>query len=157
MFSVSSLWKRSTVAWVGAAALICATLVMPAPARADDPCSDPQSATVLDPGTPVQGSLQSSASVNVYVFEVTEADTLVTVTITDPYERLYPYLDSSCSIDEGGGGRHIDGSGWSRVGNDWEVSFDAGVYVGDYFVTITPEGTNTVYPANYVVGVVLEE
>lgn len=149
--------RRSTVAGFGAVALLCASLLMPPPARADDPCVDPQSATVLDPGIPVQGSLSSSTSVSVYAFEVTQADTVVTVTITDPYERLYPYLDSSCAIDGAGGGRHLDGGDWSRVGNDWEVSFDAGAYVGDYYVTVASASSNTTFPATFAIEVELAD
>lgn len=151
------VWRLVAAAWSGVGILLCAALLLPAPARADDPCVDPQGATALESNAPAQGSLLDGGSQDRYVFDITASDTLVTVTITDPNERLHPRLDSSCSIDEGGGGRHLDGGDWSRVGNDWQVSFDADEHLGEYFVTISPEASNTVFPTSYALVVSLVE
>lgn len=148
--------KTPVIAWVGVLAVMLVVSGRGASARADG-CTNPQAATELAAGTPVQNSLPGSSSADLFVFEVTEADTVVTVTLGDPYERLLPRFDSSCEIDMIGGGRHVEREGWDRLGDAWVLSFDSAAYVGDYYVTVAADPQNTAYPASYVLGVEREE
>lgn len=135
-------------AGIAVAALLLATSGTP-PARGEG-CDDPPSPAALAEGQPLSAALPSGTAHH-YALEVDAPDTVVTVVVDDAAE-LAPVLVSSCAVAAQGGGRHLDGDDWQRVGDAWVVSFDVEEHDGTYFVTVAPDPGTTAFPVAYEVG-----
>ncbi len=111
-------------------------------------CGDPDPAQPLAAGTPVSTDLGSSTEIDAYVFSLTQSSQEVSLRLTDPDEGLAPRLDSACDPD-GGGGRHVDSSGWVRDGDDWLLEFTAGSVIGDHYLQVEAGSSAANPPIGY--------